>query len=236
MSLLRRIFGLDRATPDVGADASHGVLTPGRKDAYERAMRQRGTKAQFYQFADQFEKFGLPLQARTLRARGDARVADKATHDKRREVIRAAFLSRDPMKAEEIAHIAETKLGMTESASRLRDYAKGLREAATLSRPTPPVGGEGGVEAGAETPSPYVTGDGGNLASVTRLHGESAASGFGLEGPHSSAGKLHTCSAGAECLVHTTGGGCSVGGKDDAPPPPVDDKPAENIFDKSAGF
>jgi hypothetical protein len=230
MSLLRRIFGLDRATPDVGADAAHGVLTPGRKDAYERAMRQRGTKAQFYQFADQFEKYGLPLQARTLRARGDARVADKATHDARRGVIRSAFLSRDPMKVEEIAHVAETKLGMTESASRLRDYAKGLREAAALSRPTVPFAGDGSFPI---PPDVSVTGDGGTLASKTQLHGESA---FGLEGPHSSSGKLHTCAAGAECLVHTTGGGCSVGAKDEGSPPPVDDKPAENIFDKTSGF
>jgi hypothetical protein len=227
MSFLARLFGIrgPASSPDFGADPAFGVLTPGRKDAYERAMRQKATRAQFHQFADQFEKYGLPIQAKYLRARGDSRVADKATFDQRREVIKRAFQSQDPMQVEEIAHVAETKLGMTESAGRLRDYAKGLREKAALSRPL----------AGAETPAPYVTGDGGTLASVTRLHGESEA-GFGLEGPHSSAGKLHTCSAGAECLVHTTGGSCSVGAKDESPPPPVDEAPAKNIFDDTAGF
>ena len=188
-------------------DSAHGILTPGRQDSYERAMRQKGTKEQFYAFAELFDGAGLPEHARTLRARGDSRTADAATHERRREVIRKAYKSRDPMKVEEIAHIAETSLGMTLTAEKLREYAKGLREANSLSVTRNPS-----VGVGEEIEGPRVVGDGGTLASVTRMAGES---------------KL--CNGmGAECLVHSTGGNCTTSAKDVSAPPPVEEMPEQD--------
>ena len=189
-------------------DFARGILTPGRKDFYERAMRNKGTREEFEKAADLFEKYGLPTHAKMLRARGAARLADEATHQKRREVIRKAFQSHDPMAIERIAEVAESKLGMTVSAAGLRERAKGLREAAALHS-APNVGLEvpgGGDPYVAEPNTVAITGDGGNLASSTQMAGESSGSPCQLN-------------AGGECLVHSTGGGCSVGQAEHVIPP-----------------
>lgn len=227
------VFGAER-----GAD--HGILTPGRKDLYERAMRFKGTPEQFHAAAEEFDRYGLPIQAKLLRARGDARKADNATWKKRREVIRAALNTKDPYKAEEIAHIAETQLGMTDVAMRVREYARGLREAASLpihharpygmhgepaqdryNPPDPQVAEPGTVD---------VKGDGQVHASATQMAGEPLSACGGPGGG---------CRFGAhgECLVHTTGGDCAMGAKDVTPPPPVEAvAQPEDAFSVKSGF
>ena len=291
------------ASASFGADAAHGVLTPGRKDLYERAMRAKGRPDQYAKLADEFDRSGLPVHARTLRARGEGRKASPAIMQARREAVRRAFQSRDPMKVEQFAEIAERDLGMTITAERLREYAKGLRDANVVRHSsemgadyslsptgapafiTPPLPLEGGLPHAidpaypnapipngaplnpdgsyhvhtaecqlgtcaampqaplyAEVPGmgdpslvqgpmgpPYVTvdpyvaepctvaitGDGGTLASSTQMAGERVAGCNGM---------------GADCLVHSTGGGCSVGRSEVEVPPPAADQREDGGF------
>jgi len=141
-------------SPSAGADFGfegdlpmRGVLTPAREALFRRAMHERKSPEAFEGLAVMFEKLDLPIEAKMLRARGRARAADAATHEKRREVIRKLMQSKDPVQVERGADICERDLGMTAAAGHLRDYARGLRQAEELSRRTGrPLTGPGGPD------------------------------------------------------------------------------------------
>lgn len=153
--------GHGRTDASMGAERmpNRGVLTPGRKEKFEAWMRSRGTPEDFYRASELFDRAGLPTHAKMLRARGDLRKASPETHRKHQEVIRAAISSGDPFKMEKIAEVAEEHFGMTISARKLREHARGVRQKMAL-------------QAGGEVGDFAVKGDGGNLASNTTMAGE----------------------------------------------------------------
>ena len=108
-----------------------GVLTPARDNFFQAAMRQKKSPETFRALADQFDSYGLPIQAKMLRARADSRAADKPTLAARRKVVAQNFASKDPKVVLKGADICE-QLGMTEMAGRMREYAKGLKDSASV--------------------------------------------------------------------------------------------------------
>ena len=201
-------FGYDPGTSEAAPVAMKGTLTPAREALFRRAMHERKSPEAFEGLAAQYDRMGLPVEAKMLRARGKARSADQATHEKRRQVIRRLMDSRDPVQVERGADICEKDLGMTVAAGHLRDYAKGLRQAAALApldpvlmRRTPPGGDSPGLDA----------------------HGR-PLTGPGLE-------------AGGECLIHRTGGDCLVEAPDeDKETPNISEAPDQtHDFDRGAG-
>ena len=191
-----------KETPDAGLDPAHGVLTPARKDFYERSIAGQFTPAQYEALAQQFDAAGLPIQAKYLRARGNGRRGGREAIQKRREIYKKTMTLRDPLKVEQIAHIAREDLAHFKTAAQLEEYARGLREAATLGvNHAPNVRNMASPHTAVhgETNEPLVRGDGGSLASL---------------GGHSDA---HIGADG--CLVESPGGGCAVGEKEDARDP-----------------
>ncbi len=224
-----------RKKPNAGGESSfgaeggapHGILTPGRQDMFERAMRQVAAPEKYEELAGHFDTMGLPVQARYLRLRAQGRRADSQTVEARRKVVRQALRSDDPAKIEEIAKIAEERLGMTIAAEKLREVATGLRHKATLAIAQGAQGTQPGCETGdlpdtheptvpgypyvAEDDTVTVTGAGGTLASHTQLAGETDYVPVERRPCH--------LDAGGECLVHSTSGGCAVGSTDKVTPP-----------------
>jgi hypothetical protein len=118
--------------PTAGAGVKmYGILTDARKAAFEAAMHAKKPIAWFHTVADAFEQYGLFVQAQLLRARAAAKGADKAKHDEWKEAIRLIMRKRDPDLAEKGADACE-KLGMTVAAGKLRLFAQGLRDAASV--------------------------------------------------------------------------------------------------------
>jgi hypothetical protein len=116
----------DRKEKDL-KPAQYGVLTPARKDFFEKAMREKKSPEAFRACADQFDAVGLALQAKLLRARADSRAASRETIEQRRMVVRQVFLSTDPKLVREGAAICDS-LGMTATAERMREYASRLEK------------------------------------------------------------------------------------------------------------
>ena len=125
----RADFGKDAGT---SAIPHYGVLTPARQEFYENAMVSTKSPKAFRDLADDFEKVGLKEEAKQLRARAASREVGLDVHQKRREIVAKCLDSNDPMICEEGADICD-RLGMTITAAELRDYARGLREKATLA-------------------------------------------------------------------------------------------------------
>ena len=200
-------FGYDPGGSGDGPVAMKGTLTPAREALFRRAMHERKSPEAFEGLALQYDRMGLPVEAKMLRARGKARTADQATHEARRKVIRRLMDSRDPAQVERGADICERDLGMTVAAGHLRDYARGLRQAAALS-----PGGE-----------------------TLDAHGH-PLTGPGSEG-HGPRTGSHGPAAGAECLVHRTSGSCLVEAPDDDKETPATADLPDNThdYDRSAG-
>jgi hypothetical protein len=111
----------------------YGVLTDARKAAFESAMHETKRPEWYRKVADGFETFGLPVQAKLLRARADSRTASKETLEQRKEAIRTLLKSRDAAFVLKGADACE-KLGMTIAAGKLRIYAQALKDAAAVSK------------------------------------------------------------------------------------------------------
>jgi hypothetical protein len=183
-----------------------GVMTPARQDYFERSMRLKAPREHFEKIASIFDKQGLGVEAEMLRRRGRAREAAPEVHDKRREVIRKAFESGDPDVMERVADVAETKLGMTISAGKLREVALGIRQARGVAQGDGSAHGEG-ASFGMDGPLGGAPGFGGSPGATEGTNGK----------------WLKPCplNAGGECIVHGVGG-CVVEAKSGAIPPPVE--------------
>lgn len=103
------------------------ALTPAREQLFKSAMRSRGTPESFRGLADQFEKYGLPIEANLLRKRAASREMPPEDLEKRKNVIRAAFSCTDPAKVLGFADVCEGE-GMTTTAGKLRKYAATLQK------------------------------------------------------------------------------------------------------------
>jgi hypothetical protein len=162
---------------------------------------------------------GLPVEAKMLRARGKARSADQATHEKRRQVIRRLMDSRDPVQVERGADICEKDLGMTVAAGHLRDYARGLRQAAGLS-------------SAATSSDPVLT----RTPSGVQQHLRTAPGGETLDA-HGRPLTGPGLEAGGECLIHRTSGDCLVEAPDEDKETPATSDLPDNThdYDRSAG-
>ncbi len=109
-----------------------GQLTDARRALFENAMHARRPPAWFRQVAQGFEDFGLPVQAKLLRARAAAREAGPEVRKAREDAIRTLMKKRDPALLEKGADAAE-QIGYTASAGQMRMFAKALRDAATVT-------------------------------------------------------------------------------------------------------
>jgi hypothetical protein len=110
--------------------ASQGKLTPEREEAYIIALETvRGEDAPriFRKMADGFEKYGLPIQAKTLRTRADYLDTPSHVKDQRRDIIVRAMKSVNADAVEGVAAEFE-KLTATGIARDLRDHARAIRE------------------------------------------------------------------------------------------------------------
>ena len=105
-----------------------GVLTPARENLFQNAMVQKKSPEAFRGLADMFDQAGLPVQAKLLRARADARAAGPQALAARREIIRKAWDSQDPKIMRSAADACEQG-GMTSCAGRLREGAQALEDA-----------------------------------------------------------------------------------------------------------
>jgi hypothetical protein len=110
-----------------------GILTPARDAFFQASMRQKKSPEAFEALAEQFDTFGLPLQAKLLRARAASRKLTNVQQDARRKVVAQVFASQDSKKMREFADICEQQ-GMTICAGRLRAAAQGHEDAAKATK------------------------------------------------------------------------------------------------------
>ncbi len=108
-----------------------GILTPARDAFFQAAMREKKSPESFRALADQFETYGLPLQAKLLRARADSRSLASDQLNARRKVVAQVFASKDPKKMRDFADLCE-QAGMTATAGRLRAAAQGHEDVAKV--------------------------------------------------------------------------------------------------------
>jgi len=104
-------------------------MTPERKKIFEQAMKSLKEPEKLNTLADAFEKEGLKDEATQLRKRAKLRALPPDTQVARREAMKKALASKDPVAVEKVA-AAFDKEGATGAAAKLRQYAAGLRHAA----------------------------------------------------------------------------------------------------------
>ncbi|MGH9966571.1 MAG: hypothetical protein ACREBG_01890 [Pyrinomonadaceae bacterium] len=104
-------------------------MTPERKKIYDAAMKSLKDPAKLNALADAFEKEGLKNEASQLRKRAKLRGMPDGVKAARRDAFKKCMQSKDPNAIEKCAKAFE-KEGATGAATKLRQYAAGLRHAA----------------------------------------------------------------------------------------------------------
>jgi hypothetical protein len=111
-----------------------GVMTHERRLVFRHALDRTtppSTPAQLLELADKFDSEGLPAYSEILRKRAAMRLRPPALKAQYREAFRKAMSSTDTVLIRNAA-IAFEAQGLTENASKLRDYAVGLDASASI--------------------------------------------------------------------------------------------------------
>lgn len=100
-------------------------LTPEQEKVYSQALKTLKDPVKLKALADKFAAQGFTHEADMLRKRAGLRALPVETKKARRAAFKKALTSKDPTKVHALADLFH-KEGAVGSATRLREYAKGL--------------------------------------------------------------------------------------------------------------